>query len=160
MCVRQWYKVDDQSRQIQNEHTHARTHAQKTDCNTKSGLLFTVTRIRIAGFFDTFPQGYQRYVKCKQPSQRFELGSPGPFHITITITHIHTSVCVCVCVKVVVGWLVVWVLWLINLCMLFNVKSIFIQIISSIFKIQFSMSTQFKCQKHFYFKLFSLFKQF
>ena len=27
-------------------------------------------------------------------------------------------------------------------------------------KIQFSMSTQFNCQKHFYFKRFSLFKQF
>ena len=26
--------------------------------------------------------------------------------------------------------------------------------------IQFSMSTQFNCQKHFYFKLFSLVKQF
>ena len=30
------------------------------------------------------------------------------------------------------GWLVGWVLWHINLCRLFNAKSIFIQIISSI----------------------------
>ena len=30
------------------------------------------------------------------------------------------------------GWLVVWVLWHINLCSLFNAKSILIQIISSI----------------------------
>ena len=51
--------------------------------------------------------------------------------------------------------LVGWFLWHINLCRLFNAKSIFI------FKtIQFSTSTKFNCQKHFYFKLFSLFKQF
>ena len=38
-------------------------------------------------------------------------------------------------------------------------KSIFIQIV--LFQtIQFSISTQFNCQKHFYFKLFSLVKQF
>ena len=30
------------------------------------------------------------------------------------------------------GWLVVWVLWHINLCRLFNAKSIFMQIVSSI----------------------------
>ena len=41
----------------------------------------------------------------------------------------------------------------------FNAKSIFMQIV--LFQaIQFSMSTQFNCQKHFYFKPFSLFKQF
>ena len=56
--------------------------------------------------------------------------------------------------------LVGWVLWHINVCQLFNAKSIFMQIVSSISTIQFSMSTQFVCQKHFYFKLFSLFKQF
>ena len=57
------------------------------------------------------------------------------------------------------GWLVVWVLWHINLCRLFNAKSIFMKIV--LFQtIQFSMSTQFNCQKHFYFKLFSLVKQF
>ena len=55
--------------------------------------------------------------------------------------------------------LVGWVLWHINLCRLFNAKSIFIKIV--LFpKIHFSMSTQFNCQKHSYFKLFSLFKQF
>ena len=46
-------------------------------------------------------------------------------------------------------------LWHINLCRLFNAKSIFMQIISSIL-----ISTQFNYDKHFYFKLFSLFKQF
>ena len=35
-------------------------------------------------------------------------------------------------VNLCIGWLVVWILWHINLCRLFNVKSIFIQIISSI----------------------------
>ena len=30
------------------------------------------------------------------------------------------------------GWLVVWVLWHINLCRLFNAKSIFMQIVCSI----------------------------
>ena len=50
-------------------------------------------------------------------------------------------------------------LWHINLCRLFNDKSIFIQIV--LFQtIQFSMSTQFSSQKHFYFKLLNLFKQF
>ena len=54
-----------------------------------------------------------------------------------------------------VCWLVVGVLWHINLCKLFNAKSIFMQIV--LFQtIQFSMSTQFNCQKHFYFNLFSL----
>ena len=58
-----------------------------------------------------------------------------------------------------VGWLGGWVLWQSNLCGLFNAKSIFMQIV--LFKtINFSMSTQFNCQKYFYFKLFSLFKQF
>ena len=57
------------------------------------------------------------------------------------------------------GWLIVWVLWHINLCGLFNAESIFMQIV--LFQtIQFSMRTQFNCQKHFYFKLLSLFKQF
>ena len=52
-----------------------------------------------------------------------------------------------------------WVLWHINLCRLFHAKSILMPIV--IFqKIQFSMSTQFTCQKRFYFKPFSLFKQF
>ena len=45
-----------------------------------------------------------------------------------------------------------WFLWHINLCRLFDTKSIFMQI--ALFKkIKFSMSTQFNCQKHFYFKL-------
>ena len=49
------------------------------------------------------------------------------------------------------GWLVVWVLWHINLCRLFNAKSIFMQIV--LFQtIQFSMSTQFNCQKTFLFQ--------
>ena len=51
------------------------------------------------------------------------------------------------------------VLWHINLCRLFNAKSIFMQIV--LFQtIHFRISTQFNCQKHFYFKLFRLFKQF
>ena len=45
-----------------------------------------------------------------------------------------------------VGWLVVvWVLWHINLCRLFNAKSIFMNIL--LFQtIQFHISTQFKCK--------------
>ena len=50
------------------------------------------------------------------------------------------NVCVCVVwehtkfwnIYSLVGWSVVWGLWHINLCRLFIVKSIFIQIISSI----------------------------
>ena len=62
-------------------------------------------------------------------------------------------------IDILVGWLDGLVLWHINLCRLFNAKSIFVQLV--LFKkIQFSMTTQFTCQKHFYFKLFSLFKQF
>ena len=50
-----------------------------------------------------------------------------------------------------VDWFVGWVLWHINLCRLFNAKSIFMQIV--LFQtIQFSMSTQFKCQKTFIFQ--------
>ena len=53
-----------------------------------------------------------------------------------------------------VDWLVVWVLWHINLCRLFNAKSIFMKIV--LFQtIQFTMSTQF-VKEHFYFKQFSL----
>ena len=52
-------------------------------------------------------------------------------------------------------WLVGLVLWHINLYRLFNAKSIFMQIV--LFQtLQFSMSTQFNCQKHFYFKQISL----
>ena len=55
--------------------------------------------------------------------------------------------------------LVFWVLWHINLCRLPNAKSIFMKIV--LFQtIQFNISTQFKCEKHFYFKLYSLVKQF
>ena len=53
------------------------------------------------------------------------------------------------------GWLVGWVLWHINLYKLFYAKSIFMHIV--LFQtIQFSISTQFNYQKHFYFKLFNL----
>ena len=62
------------------------------------------------------------------------------------------------------GWLVGWVLWHMNLCRLFNAKSIFMKIV--LFQaIQFSLSMQFKlwvqfnCEKHFYFKLISLVNQ-
>ena len=54
----------------------------------------------------------------------------------------------------------VWVLWHINLCGLFNAKAIFVQISVQFQTIQFSMSTQFNWQEHWYFKLISLFKQF
>ena len=50
-----------------------------------------------------------------------------------------------------VGWLSGWFLRHINLCRLFNAKSIFIQIV--LFQtIQFSMSTEFNCQKTFLFQ--------
>ena len=58
-------------------------------------------------------------------------------------------------------WLVGWlVLWHINLCRLFNAKSVFMEIVSSISNKSNYMSTLFNCQKHLYFNLFSLFKQF
>ena len=87
-------------------------------------------------------------------------------------------------------WLVVWVLWHINLCWLFNPKSIFKEITSSISNnsvqheytaylsttlqfqaiqfsqtvlfqtIQFSMNTQLICHQNYYFKRFNLVKQF
>ena len=44
-----------------------------------------------------------------------------------------------------IGWLIVWVLWHINLCRLFNTKFIFMKIV--LFQtIQFIISTQFKCK--------------
>ena len=45
------------------------------------------------------------------------------------------------------------VLWHINLCRLFNAKSISCKKSIPFKTIQFSMSTQFDCRKHFYFKL-------
>ena len=62
-------------------------------------------------------------------------------------------VCVCVCGSVGVFGLV---LWHVTNCRLFNAKSIFIYIPVLFQTIQFSISTQFKSQKHLYFKLFSL----
>ena len=47
--------------------------------------------------------------------------------------------------------LFVWVLWHINLCRLFNAKAIFMKIVL-LQTIQFSISTQFNCEKHFYLK--------
>ena len=45
----------------------------------------------------------------------------------------------------IVGSLVLWVLWHINLCRLFNAKSIFIRIV--LFQtVQFRISTRFKCK--------------
>ena len=58
-----------------------------------------------------------------------------------------------------VGWLFGWwILWDMDICRLFKAKSIFMQIVNStVFQtIQFTMTTQFNCQK--YLKLFSLFK--
>ena len=69
--------------------------------------------------------------------------------------YIGMYVCVCVCVCS----LVVWVLRHINPCRLFNVKSIFMKIVQ-FQTVQFSISTQFKCDKNSYFQLFSLVKQF
>ena len=51
-------------------------------------------------------------------------------------------------------FLFVWVLWHINLCRLFNAKSLFILKIVLFQVIQFRKSTQFKSQN--YFKQFSL----
>ena len=46
---------------------------------------------------------------------------------------------------VLIGWLVGWVLWHINLCRLFNAKSIFMKIV--LFQtIQFRISMEFKCK--------------
>ena len=46
---------------------------------------------------------------------------------------------------ILIDWVVFWVLWHINLCRLFKVKSIFMKIV--LFqKIQFSISTKFKCK--------------
>ena len=67
--------------------------------------------------------------------------------------------CVCVCVCVNVRWLVgfygtsTFVGYLTPNPFLYELSVLF-QIIQS------SMSTHFNCQKHFYFKPFSLFKQF
>ena len=61
--------------------------------------------------------------------------------------------------ETMIGWLFLWVLRYINLCRLLNAKSIFMK--RDLFQtIQFSISTQFECEKHFYFNLFSLVKQF
>ena len=55
--------------------------------------------------------------------------------------------------------LFICLLWRINLCGIFNAKSIFIQTV--LFQtIQLSISTQLNYQKYFYFKPFSLVKQF
>ena len=51
-----------------------------------------------------------------------------------------------------------WILWHINLCRLFNAKSIFMWIISSISN-NSARHGYTVCQKPFFFKLFSLFKQ-
>ena len=44
----------------------------------------------------------------------------------------HVHMYICIFVRMSICWLIVWVLWHINLCSLFNTKSIFIQIIISI----------------------------
>ncbi len=56
--------------------------------------------------------------------------------------------------------LFVWVLWHINLCRLFNAKSIFIQINSSISNNSVWQKVHSLNAKNIYFKLFSLVKQF
>ena len=53
------------------------------------------------------------------------------------------------------GWLVVWVLWHLKLCRLYNAKSIFMKIV--LFQtIQSSRSTQFKCMYSLFVKNFSI----
>ena len=60
-----------------------------------------------------------------------------------------------------VGWLVGWVFYGISTFVGYLMPNPFLCKISVLVQtIQFSLSTQFNCQKHFYFKLFSLFKQF
>ena len=51
---------------------------------------------------------------------------------TVASQHLTSVNNVSVALHGLVGWLVVWVLWHINLCRLSNAKSIFIQIISSV----------------------------
>ena len=65
-------------------------------------------------------------------------------------TKVKEPVCPTIC-SLVEGFGLGWVLWHINLCRLFNVKSIFIHSSILFQTIQFSMNTQFNCQKHFYF---------
>ena len=60
----------------------------------------------------------------------------------------------------VLFYLFFYLLWHNYLCSLFNDKSSFIKITTLFQKLQFSISTQFNRQKHFYFKLFSLIQQF
>ena len=68
---------------------------------------------------------------------------------------VHVYICVCVCVCV--GWLVGFY----GISTFVDIlNATFIKIIILFQTIQFNMSTQFNCQKYFYFKLFSLVKQF
>ena len=50
----------------------------------------------------------------------------------------------------------VWVLWHINPCRLFNAESILCTYAIPFQTFQFSICTELKCHKHFYFKLFTL----
>ena len=79
--------------------------------------------------------------------------------IIIVLYHI---ICIyCEDLALLIGLVGCWVGFLrhINICRLFNAKSICMQIV--LFEtIQFSIRAQFIYQKHFYFKLFTLVKQF
>ena len=60
----------------------------------------------------------------------------------------------CLPIAIYIGWLVYWVLWHINLCRLFNAKSILCKQSVRLKTVHVSISTQFNGQKRFYFKLF------
>ena len=95
---------------------------------------------------------------------------------TYTYTYIYMYIYICIYIYIYTGcvcdiskyewkalnscWLVGWVLWHINLCRLFNAKSIFIQIISSVSNNSVLHEYTVLSLKHFYFKVFNLFKQF
>ena len=73
------------------------------------------------------------------------------FHLSL-IFHVHLVNVLLfayfILLKLMVAWLGGWVLWLINLCRLVNAKAVYMPKKSVLFQtIQFSMSTQFNCQK-------------
>ena len=82
----------------------------------------------------------------------------GSIHIYLSLSLLYKMLIACAEKKKKNCRLVGWFLWHIDLCWLFNAKSIFIQMNSSISNISVQHGYTV-CQKHFYFKLFILFKQ-
>ena len=118
---------------------------------SKKSLIKVVSRLSMAilGFTSTCLGGAEKFSLKKNHEKNLLTYNLWPFNSCHLICHKKRTN------PLFWGWLVGWLvvsLWQINLCRLFNDKSIFIRITRSICTIKLSIRTLFDCQKQVKYK--------